>query len=126
MRHLGLALQQSLADRSSHVGNGKVLVLCRGNGGCVSGKGGDARGGCLGDLAGLTAGCRGTLELFDIGLNWNPRRSVYMYANVELLLTLTIRPSGPVPLIWLNGIPLSKANFLANGLAKNLGLSPPS
>jgi hypothetical protein len=39
---------------------------------------------------------------------------------------LTIRPSGPVPLIWLNGIPLSSANFLANGLAKNVGLSPPS
>lgn len=125
MRHLGLALEQSLADRSSHVGDGEVLVLCRRNGRCVSGKGGDARGGCLGDLARLTAGCRGTLELFNVGLviQCNQYKRT---RQLICLLTLTIRPSGPVPLTWLNGMPLSSANFLANGLAKNLGLSPPS
>ena len=41
-----------------------------------------------------------------------------------MLLTLTILPSGPVPLICPNGIPRSNAIFLANGLAKNVGLSP--
>ncbi len=39
-------------------------------------------------------------------------------------LTLTIRPSGPLPLICPSGIPRSNAIFLANGLAKNFGFSP--
>jgi hypothetical protein len=40
-------------------------------------------------------------------------------------LTSVIRPSGPVPLTFPRGTPFSKAIFLARGLAKNLGLSPP-
>lgn len=70
MRHLSLALQQSLADDSTHVGDGQVFVLCGRDGGGAAGQGGDARGGCLGDFAGCAARGRGgsTLEVFNVGL----------------------------------------------------------
>lgn len=44
---------------------------------------------------------------------------------MDMELTLTILPSGPLPFTLPNGTPLSNAIFLANGLAKNFGLSPP-
>ena len=47
-------------------------------------------------------------------------------AKSQGTLTLTIRPSGPVPLISPKGIPRSRAIFLARGLAKNRGLSDPA
>ena len=60
MRQLLLALRQALTDRSAHVGNGDILVLCR--------RGGSGRAGGSGGSCGRGAGTRGAGVLLDVFL----------------------------------------------------------